>query len=60
MRYRFRADSKRFKKVSFWLSEDEHRALKQISLDTNQTMTNFILKALNDKLNKREKNASWK
>ena len=52
MKYRPRLESKRIKKVSFWMTEEEHMLLKIISTQTRQTMTNFILKALNDRIKK--------
>lgn len=50
MKYRPRLETKRLKKVSFWMTEDEHLSLKIIATETRQTMTNLILKALNDRI----------
>ncbi len=54
MKYRPRLDEKRIKKVSFWLTESEHKMLKLRAIEMNQTMTNIILIGINTLTKERE------
>jgi hypothetical protein len=53
MRYRPRLELKRTRKICIPVNDDEWMAIHLIALERNQTMTNYILKAINEKL-KRE------